>query len=499
MVTGDDILAVSPALSMAGIALLAIIADTVFKNKRAIAYSAVALMIFVLLLSLNNWFGYSSEPFGGAIEANEFTSIFQIILTVTTAVVVLASISYVHRLRGYEGELLALTLLASSGMLLLVSARELITTYVAFELTALPVVGVAALRRDRASIESSVKFLVLSAIASAFLLFGIVFIYGYTGSTYFEEILMRLERLIMENGNEPFGSYAVLAGVVMMMMGFAFKMAILPWQMWVPDVYQGAPTPLAAFLSTASKASGFAILLSVIYIAFGHPSVLEDWSLLLAALSAASMTYGNLGALVQSNVKRLLGYSTIAHAGYILVGVAAITSGGFGYRWAEEGPQSVIFYLIGYPFSNLAVFLVVIAVTNKMGSSNISAFKGLGTRSPLLAIFMTIGLLSLLGLPPTVGFVSKLLVFSSAINANSFPPNLTWLVIIGAINSVLSAYYYLKIVRTMFFEEPETKEKLTSDKGILILSALSAIGVILFGVFPFIILYFTQRAAFSIL
>jgi NADH-quinone oxidoreductase subunit N len=258
--------------------------------------------------------------------------------------------------------------------------------------------------------------------------------------------------------------------------------------MWVPDVYQGAPTPVTAFLSTASKASAFAVVIRIMYTAFGSDSLSQDWSGLFAVLAVASMTVGNLLALGQSDIKRLLGYSTIAQAGYMLVGIAAVAANTESGD-PLAGPQGTMYYLAGYAFTNLAVFFAIIAISNRTGSNQISSLNGLSKRSPLLAVLLTVGVISLLGIPPTVGFMSKAVVFSAAVNSG-----LLWLAVVGVINTVISAFYYLRIVRAIYFEEPENDSRITADFPVIFATGLAATGVALFGAVPWLILRLAEKS-----
>jgi len=416
--------------------------------------------------------------------------------------VVVASTKYVERNVRYRGEFLTLLLLSSTGMMVLVSARELITIYVALELTSLPIAALAAIMRDERSSEAGLKFLVLSGISSAVLLYGMVFVYGYTGTTDLDEILREIGRIGAVTG-QPFGSYALLFGIVAIVAGFAFKMAVVPFHMWVPDVYEGAPTPVTAFLSVASKAAAFAVVMRVLYSAFGSVTatpeasnalaniavrLTHEWSGMLAVMAAASMLTGNLLALRQRNIKRMLAYSTIAHAGYILAGLAAVAANtSSGNRVA--GAESVLFYLGGYAATNLAAFFAVIAITNRTGSDLIERFAGMGRRAPVPALLLALGLVSLLGMPPTVGFMAKAFVFSAAVNSG-----LLWLAVLGAVNTAISAFYYLRVVRVMYLDEPETDARLSTDTPLVAVAGLAAVGIALFGVGPWLLMRFAQQA-----
>jgi NADH-quinone oxidoreductase subunit N len=493
--TTQDLWVLSPEISIALLALIVISLDLVKRSTRTVSTIALMGLAAPLILTLNLWFGWfgdtgTGSALFGTAEADRFSLFFNFLLLVVTAGTILASAKYISddRMKNYAGEFLALMLLALTGMMLLVSATELITIYVALELTALPVIALVAIHRSRQSIEAGTKFFVLSAISSAILLYGFAYIYGYTGSTNLDVIMQRLMEMSVDN-EVPFGSYAVLIATVMIVAGFGFKMAVVPWQMWVPDVYQGSPTPVAAFLSVASKSAAFAVILRIMYSAFGTESLMQDWSGLFAVIAAASMTIGNFLALSQSNIKRLLGYSTIAQAGYILVGVAAVPANQVGTTFAGAGPQGVMYYLAGYAFTNLAVFFAIITITSRTGDDSIKGLNGMLKRSPLLASLLVFGLLSLLGMPPTVGFMAKVVVFGSALNAD-----LAWLAVVGVINTVVAAYYYLRIIRAIVLEDPVELSTFSGDKPAVIATCVAAIGAGVFGLAPFLLLEFAKNA-----
>jgi NADH-quinone oxidoreductase subunit N len=262
----------------------------------------------------------------------------------------------------------------------------------------------------------------------------------------------------------------------MIVAGFGFKIASVPFQMWVPDVYEGAPTPITAYLSVASKAAGFAVILRVFYLAFGEISL--DWANLFAVLAAASMTVGNLVAIAQSNIKRMLAYSTIAHAGFLMMGVAAIAA-----RVPEGettiGPSGVLFYLGAYAVTNLAAFFAIIAISSRTGSDMISSFAGMGRRAPILAIILAFSMVSLLGLPPTAGFMGKLYLFSAAMKSD-----LAWLAVVGVVNSAVSAYYYMRVIRVMYMSPSETEERIPVAIAPQAALYITALGILALGIFP---------------
>ena len=497
--TVQDFWVISPEIAMALLALVVVSVDLVTRSMAKVAATALIGLAAPLGLTLNLWFGWFGDPVSGpalfgTVEADRFSLFFNFLLITVTAGTVLASTKYIAsgRMKDYGGEFVALVLFSVTGMMLLVSATELITIYVALELSALPVVALAAIHRTRRGVEAGTKFFVLSAISSAVLLYGFAYIYGYTGSTNLEVITERLAILPVQAG-VPFGSYAVLLAVVMIVAGFGFKMAVVPFQMWVPDVYQGAPAPVAAFLSVASKSAAFAVIMRIMYSAFGDSGggsgLMEDWSGLFAILAAVSMTVGNMLALSQSNIKRLLGYSTIAQAGYILVGLASVPVNQVGATFAGAGAQGVLYYLAGYAFTNLAVFFAVIAITSRTGDDSIEGLNGLIKRSPLLASLLVFGLLSLLGMPPTVGFMAKVIVFGSALNAN-----LAWLAIIGVVNTVIAAYYYLRVIRAIVFEDPADTSPIKADMPVLVATSVAAVGAGVLGIAPFLLLEFAESA-----
>ena len=410
----------------------------------------------------------------GALQLDRFALFFKALIVGSAGLVLLASYGYTERFAVRSAEFQTLIMLSAVGMMLLAAGRELITLYVALELSTLPLVALAAFSGGRRAAEAGLKYLVLGAIASAVLLYGMVLTFGFTGSTVLETIALAVGDAALE-GSRPFGVEALVVGVVLMVAGFGFKVAAVPFQGWIPDVYEGAPTPVTAFLSVASKAAGFAVVMRVFFTAF-QPIEL-DWALLFAAIAAASMTFGNLAAIVQTNIKRMLAYSAIAHAGYLLVGLAAVAS-----RTPDGvtiGPETVLFYLAGYAVTNLAAFFAVIAIIEHTGSEGIQSFAGMGRRAPWLAAALAVALLSLTGIPLTVGFMAKLFVFGAAMKAD-----LAWLVALGAVNSVISAYYYLRVVRVMYLGDPDDRARPERVAPLDLSVAVTAVAVVALGVWP---------------
>lgn len=489
-----DLYLLSPELSLAALAGILVLLDLVVRNKTILPILAVLGLAVPIVLSLLLWFDLSyggQTQFSGlfgALVVDKFSLFFKFLVVGAVGIVILSSTDYVKKFSRFQAEYYALLLFSSCGMMLLASTTELITIYISLELTALPLAALAAFLRNPRSTESGMKFLILSAVSSAVLLYGMVIVYGFTGSSSLPEIAQRIASLNL-SGGVPFGSNALLFGVVLMIAGFGFKIASVPFQMWAPDVYEGSPTPVTAFLSVASKAAGFAILLRVFYIAFPADTLSLDWRATFAVLSALSMTLGNLVAIRQNNIKRMMGYSTIAHAGYILIGLAAVAAGG-----ASLGPTGALFYIGGFAATNLAAFSAIIAISNRIDSDQIDDYAGMARRAPLLAVVLTLSMISLTGIPPAVGFWAKIYLFGAAVEAN-----LEWLVVIGVLNSVISAYYYLRVVKAMFLSEPATDERVRFAFPMQLAVALGFLATLFFGIYPTPLLNLARTAAQALL
>ena len=501
--SAHDIYIISPQLAMAGVALLVILLDLVVSRKSllpAIAFLGLLAPLGFSLAQVLDINGYLNGPevsdllrddsvLWGSIAVDRFTLYFHFLVLAATGLVVLASVDYVRRMARFQGEYFGLILFSATGMMLLVGATELITIYIALELTTLPLAALAAFLMTPRSSEAGMKFLIIGALSSAIMLYGMALVYGFSGSTNLAEIADSFR--IPAQQDVPFGSYAMLVGVVLMVVGFGFKVSSVPFQMWVPDVYEAAPTPVVAFLSVASKAAAFAILLRVLYTGFLDVDV--EWGALIAVLAAASMTIGNLVAIAQSNIKRLFGYSTIAHAGYILVGVAAVASSSQGGAnasgFATFGPSSVLFYLGAYTAANLTAFFAIIAISNHIASDRIEDYAGMVRRAPFLAITLALALLALIGVPPTSIFIGKLYIFTAAVDSD-----LAWLAILGVINSVVSAYYYIRIIRVMFLQPATSPEAIPASAASRIALVVAGTAVLWIGVVPGFILGAAESA-----
>ena len=497
--TTHDLYILSPELSLVGLALLLVLLDLVTPRKGLLPFVAVVGLAVPLGFSIALWFDLNTADgvamgnsvLASTLEVDKFGLFFKFLFIGVAALVVLVSTEYANRFRRFQAEYYALVLFSASGMMLLASTTELITIYIALELTALPVAALAAFNRDSRSAESGMKFLILSAISSAVLLYGMVIVYGFTGSTMLEDVATQLRGLSLSH-DTPFGSHALLFGIVLIIAGFGFKITSVPFHMWAPDVYEGSPTPVTAFLSVASKAAGFAVILRVFYVAFsveGFEDISVDWSATFAVLSALSMSIGNLIAIRQDNIKRMLAYSAVAHAGYLMVGLAAIASRSTDGE-ASVGPSGVLFYLGGYAATNLAAFSAVIAISNRINSDMIDDFAGMARRAPFMAVVLGFAMVSLIGVPPTVGFITKVYLFGAAVETN-----LEWLAMVAVINSVISAYYYLRVVKVMYLMPPKSEERVTSGLPLKVALISTFAGTVFFGVYPAPLLQLAKTAA----
>ena len=417
-------------------------------------------------------------------KVDNFSLFFNIIFLVSTILVTLISMSYLDRGDRKQGPYYLLILLATLGMMLMAAGNELIIVFLGLELMSLSLYVLAGyFRESPASSEAGMKYLLLGAFASAFFLYGIALIYGGAGTTSVPAIA----EAITADDKSPL----LLAGMFLLVVGFGFKVAIVPFHQWAPDVYEGAPTTIAAFISAGPKAAGFAAFLRIFMEAL--PNLQGEWSGVLVLLAMLTMTVGNVIAIAQTNIKRMLAYSSIAHAGYVLIGLAAAGAAAGNEALRDEGISSAILYLLIYCVMNIGAFGAVILARTEDGETlMISDYAGLGTRKPLLAMFMSVMLLSLAGFPPTAGFVGKFYIFKSAIGSELY-----LLVIVGAINTAISAFYYLRVVVTMYMREPEEELAFSPYASTLVVGLIiAAVGVLLIGILPSLMLTPAQNSVF---
>jgi len=463
----NDLLSILPFLvvTIGGIALLLIDLGLKATQKSAVAWLSIAVLVLAGATALSQMDRPPVDALYGMVRADGYVFFLDVLLATIGALAVLLAIRYNEARDIWRGEFYVLLLFSISGMMLMGRALNLLVLFVAVELLSIPLYVLCGIARPRLeSEESAMKYFLMGAFASGFLVYGIALVYGATGST---SLAVLLERL---NGAGEYDPALLFAGAALILAGLGFKVAAAPFHMWTPDVYEGAPTAVTAFMATATKVAGFAGVLRVFM--FGFEPLLSTWQPVVAGLAALTMVIGNVAALVQSNVKRMLAYSSIAHAGYVLVGVAAGDSAGAG---------SVLFYLAVYAFITLAAFAVLIAVgSGREEDQTFDAYAGLGRRKPVLGIIMAIAMFSLIGIPPSAGFMGKYLLFSAAITAG-----LTWLAVLGVLTSVVSAYFYLRLVMTMFMREPGAADMpIPGNAPRALAAAISVAAVFVFGLLP---------------
>ena len=469
---------IAPEISLGIFALIVIVLDLLFKRKGILPLACIAGLMVSLGFTVALWGKEPQSIFNNTFNSDHYALFFNVIFIGAAFLVILSSIDYVNKFKSFQGEYYALILLSAVGMMLLASTGELISIYISLELTSLSMYALTAFLRDSKSAEAGLKYLLLGAVASAVLLFGMALVYGFTGTTHLSEIANYLSGSYTSAGSDVLWNQpGLLLGIIMIVAGFGFKIAAVPFQMWVPDVYEGAPTPITAYLSVASKAAGFAVILRVFFVAFGTPDWLgHNWAMVFAVISAFTMCVGNLMALFQTNIKRMMGYSSIAQAGYLMVGVAAV---GMASLDDNLGRSGVLFFLASYAATNLGAFIAIIAISNKINSDSIDDYSGMSRRSPLMALGLALCLFSLTGIPPAAGFIAKVYIFNSGVQNG-----LLWLVIIGVINSVVSAFYYLRVVKVMYLGEPASEEKVPASLPLGFAMALAVMGMLYIGIFP---------------
>ena len=470
----------APEILLVVFAAAVIILDLLVKNRESekVAYlSLVGLgCSLIAILITNSIIGTdeSKNLFFGMIRLDGFAVFFKILLILATAATILFSLRSEELDVRLKGEYYALLLAVTFGMFLMASATNLLMIFIALETVSLTSYILAGfLTHSPRSSEAAFKYITYGAVASGTMLFGLSLIFGMAGTGDLATISERLPDLLNEGQVTALG---VLIAITFILAGIGYKIASVPFHMWSPDVYEGAPIPITAFLSVASKAAGFALFLRFFFSGFGNSEVMQsiDLGLLLAIVSALTMTIGNLAALPQQNVKRLLAYSSIAHGGYLLMGAVLLTNGDAAI--VDRGIGAIIFYLIVYFFMNLGAFYVVVLIANEAGSEMIEGYRGLSSRAPLVAGAMAIFLFSLTGIPFLAGFFGKWVLFTAVIEGKLY-----WLAFVGLLNSVVSLYYYARIVKAMYFETAEDTDRLSFSKGTFALLSVFAIPTIFIG------------------
>lgn len=458
------------------LALLAVVlADIAFpriRNTATFLISTIGLMVAFYFIIPQ----FNLEPeklFFNMVAMDRLAVFFKGFLVLASFLVLLATPGSRELSRSHLGEFYALLLGVTLAMLLLAGSIDMLMLYLSLEMVSLTsYIMVGYLRNDRQSNEASLKYILFGAVSTGSMLYGITLLFGLTGTTNIYAIREALSNGAAAGSN----GLTLLVATSLILAGFGFKTAAVPFHFWCPDVYTGAPTPVTAFLSVAPKAAGFATLIRFFYSGLSDtttssqwaPFASLNWTLLLLIVSIITMTLGNIAALRQDNMKRMLAYSSIAHAGYIFMGAVVL---------ARDGLQAVLIYLITYLFMNLGAFLVVIEIFNQTGSFHLKDYQGLYARSPFLAVAMTIFLLSLMGIPPFAGFFGKLFVFGAAVNHN-----LVWFAVVGAINSVIAVYYYARVIKAMIIEGSEDGSRMQlpwTSQALVWIMLLPTVGLML--------------------
>ena len=457
-------------------------------RARAVRAGITAAAMGLCIAVVATVFREPTVAFGGMVRADDFANYFRIIFAASGVIVVFISARYVqHHHMGFA-EYYELLLFATVGMMVMVSSGDFIIFYIGLELMSISIYLMAGfMKTELKSNEAAFKYFLLGAFASAILLYGISIIYGMTGSTDF----ITIHKVLMAQGDH--GRVLVL-GLLLLTVGFAFKIAAVPFHMWTPDVYEGAPTPVTAFMSVGPKVAGIAVIVRV-YLSWGVASMVHDWLPLLWVLAALTMIVGNTVAIVQDNVKRMLGYSSIAHAGYLLIGIVSAGAAQAQGRLdvADDAVAGIMIYLFAYMFMNLGAFGVVVLLGDSTNPrEHISDYAGLIQRRPMLAVLMTILLLSLAGIPPMFGFVGKLAIFRVAVATGPWNVGLA---VLGMVTSVAAAFYYLRVIVAMFMREPEGEDlPVMLPHGDVFAVIFATVATFLLGIMPGAVIYLAQGA-----
>jgi NADH-quinone oxidoreductase subunit N len=472
-----DLLVIAPELVLTGFALLILLMSAFARGERRgfLGYTALVGVMGALICL---YWGIDTEAsaFGNMVKIDPFSFFFKVMITIIALLTVLASLAYAKREGIDFGEYYVLVLFATVGMMLMASGVNLLIIFLGLEVMSISIYVLAGIMRDDArSVEAAFKYFLLGAFASAFLLYGIALTYASTGTLDLGGIGRVLAERTWINALP-----ILITGLALLIVGFGFKIALVPFHMWTPDVYEGAPTSITAFMATGVKAAGFAAFVRVFFYAL--PTLQVYWTEIMWGLAVATMTVGNIIALSQMNIKRMLAYSSIAHAGYIMV---AFVAGN------ELGQSSILFYLLAYVFMNIGAFTVVILL-GKKGEENtlISDYAGVGFQHPLLAAAMAIFMFSLAGVPPMAGFMAKFYVFSAAVKAGYY-----WLAVIGVLNSAVAAYYYLRVLIYMYFRDAEKELTIGGFSPAAVLAIIISVwGVLHIGILPSTFLALAQRS-----
>ena len=451
-----------PELFVTFLAFAVMIADLVMpsgQRKGLARFGIIGSIVAINIIAINA--DIKGTTLFGLFIQDSVSIFFKILFLLTGIFILYMAQEYEEKIKNFKGEFHGLILLAVLAMMFLASSNDFISLYVSLEFLAIILYILACYTRDESlSVEAGLKYFVTGALASGFLLYGMAYLYGATGSTEFSSISSILR------GKDVNGFLSI--GLIFVIVGLTFKIASIPFHVWAPDVYQGAPTPVTALLAAGSKAAGFVILMRVMFTALG--SIMQHWVLFMAVISALTLLFGNLAAMPQKNIKRMIAYAGIGSAGYLLMGIAAGSALGSG---------AIMFYLLTYLFAVAGTFLAIVIFYNSEGSDGIDAYAGLSRRSPLLAATLFIGLLSFAGIPPLGGFIAKLYLIASVVKEG-----LIWLAVIGVLMAIVSMYYFLLVIKRIYLREPkvDTKIKIGAVNTALLYSI--NIATLVLGIYP---------------
>ena len=477
-----NILSILPILVLAVFGMLVLVVDVMsarkLGEKNLLAYLSLAGIVIAAILSRNST-ATTLFSFNETFTIDNYSLFFNILFLLSTGLVILISHSYIKREDINHGEYYALILFSTIGMMLMASGADLLNIFIGLEVMSISIYILTGFKRSKLiSNEASLKYFLLGAFATGFLLYGISLIYGTTGTIDLRQIACFIA------GKGGVKDPLLLMGMGLIIVGIGFKIASVPFHAWVPDVYEGAPTAVTAFMSIGPKAAAFAAFMRIFLTAFGASHY--EWQKAIWVLAVLTMTVGNVVAISQTNIKRMLAYSSIAHAGYLLVALVAASN---------TGVSGTLFYLLAYVFMNVGAFAIVIVLSQKGDvGMNINDYAGLGFKHPMLAIAMTLFMLSMAGVPPMAGFVGKFYIFSAAIKSGY-----VGLAIIGVINSVISVYYYLRVTVIMYMKEPVRDfQPLTISPLIVVAIAIAVVGTLHLGIFPSKVMEIAQRSVLTL-
>lgn len=452
-----------PEILLGLLALAVVTADLFFPRMRKEFLPVITAVGLAVVFAVSLAWIDTEEEFAGLIRVDNYTTFFRCFFIGTALLVTVLSAQYVRDKLRNPGEYYGLILISTIGAIYMAGARELLTAYLSLELLSFSLyILVSWAKHDVRSNEGGMKYMLLGAFASGLLLYGISFIYGAAGTTFYAGI-----GEAFAGGTEGF-TYGTLLGMVLLLAGLGFKVAAVPFHMWTPDAYEGAPLPITAYLSATSKAAGFALLLPLFSTAF--LPVIDDWQFMLASIAAITMLVGNVVALQQHNIKRLLAYSSIGQVGYMLMGIAALSA---------TVSSALLLHMTGYVITNIAAFTAIIAYHNLTGAENIRDFRGMSDRAPLLAAVLTIALFSLAGMPLFAGFLTKFIFFQSVADADFF-----WLAAVAVVASFISLYYYLYVIREMYVSSAPDPSRLPVPRLLQGMALVLTLGVFAIGIYP---------------